>query len=879
MVMAIALTGFTPAQAQYTHYSEWMANSRNYKVYKSGSYKTFTTSDGNSGDFWRYDDGLMYEAILDTYHRYETNTSLLEGVRDYLKWCFQGSSSPYIKNLETTTLDDMRPGRLVWKYKRTYSHSDTDYDSKYEAALSALMQTSAFANSSRVTINGSTGKGYPWQHKSNLGGQVWLDGIFMGLPFWTLAGPVIGSKQKEYSSWTTSDFFEDAVSQILKTDEKTYGDELGLWAHAWDGEGDEAWSTKGTDFTTGSNVPPHVDIEKYAHDGRSSHCWGRALGWYAMAIMETMDNIQLQNGSGTYNTQINTLKSLFKKVIDKVIETRDPSSGVWYCVLDVGDNSSATSPYYRKGPKNNYLEATCSSMFAYCLLHGVAQGYLDTSYTTVAQDVYNSVVTQFIKDDSGNKKKLIRCDKVAGLGGTSTVNSITYNRDGSFAYYMLEDSIDNDSKGIGPFIWASLAAETTPYNYTISTGFPTVDNDGIVQFRWSRVADDFTVPNTTPANFESPTFTAKTYGGSTLDNATSITFSSDNTAVATVDANGKITLAGEAGTANIKATMKSGAYVGEAIYTVTTTGTDTTKPTLSNSTPATGATDVAVSGNIVLTFSEAVTIADASKFTLTGGAGTLDKEHATTDGATITIPYTGFANSTDYTLNIAADAVKDLADNTNEAVNAITFTTIAPDETAPKLNNQSIENNATNVSTSGTIVLTFSEEVTVANAAGITISPTTGVTWGTATVDNSDHTKVKITYSGLANSTQYTVSIASNAITDLAGNAYAGSNFSFTTSVSGTVEGSAGSSYLNIAQYTTIGTEGFDNSVENLYSYDSTNGVLVMIVYASQNSSNQKWITSSSVENSSTSWTSAPSPLKVLTSIKEVKVQPLNRQK
>lgn len=868
LVMAIALTGFTSAQAQtptFNHYSEWIASSRNFYVYNGSSYSNFSSTDDKKGDYWRYDDGLMYEAILDTYHRYNTNTSFLEGVQSYLKWCFQKDTSPYIGKLKEEDLDDMRPGRLVWKYVKTYGHTDSNVTStKYNDALTALMGSSAFSSSSRVTINGNTGKGYPWQHKESTAHQVWLDGIFMGIPFWTLAGPVIGSGN--YTSWTEQDFFDDAVNQIIKTDEQTYEPTMGLWAHAWDADWNtskgQSWSKKDDNFKTGTYAPPHVDEELVVHEGRSSHCWGRALGWYAMAIMETMDNIQLKNTSGTYNTQINTLKSLFKKVIDKVIETRDPSSGVWYCVLDVGDNSSETSPYYGKGPKNNYLEATCSSMFAYCLLHGVAQGYLNNSYKTIAQDVYNSVITKFVKPDSNNKKKLIDCDKVAGLGGTSEVGGTKYNRDGSFAYYMLESKIENDSKGIGPLIWASLAAETTPYNYTIATEFPSIANDGIVQFRWSRVADDFTVPNTTPANFESPTFTAKTYGGTMLSNSSDITFESDNKAVATVANDGTITLAGEAGTANIKATMTSGAYVGEAIYTVTTTGTDTTKPTLSSSTPATNATDVAVSGNIVLTFSEAVTIADASKITLTGGAGTLDKEHATTDGATITIPYSGLANSTTYTLNIAADAVKDLSDNTNDALENITFTTIAADETAPTLSSQSIANNAPNVSTSGTIVLTFSEDVTVANAAGITISPTTGVTWGTATVDNSDHTKVKITYSGLANSTQYTVSIASNAITDLAGNAYAGSNFSFTTSVSGTVEGSAGSSYLNIAQYTTIGTEGFDNSVENLYSYDSTNGVLVMIVYASQNSSNQKWITSSSVENTSSSWTSAPSPFK-----------------
>lgn len=818
LVMAIALTGFTPAQAQTTpfnHYSEWMANSRKSYVY--------------NGDYWRYDDGLMYESILDTYHRYNGNPSFLEGVQNYLKGCFNKETSPYIGNLNDGDLDDMRPGRLVWKYKRTYGHSDSNVSAeKYEAALTALMGAPAFSNDSRVNQTA----GNPWRHKSGLTNQVWLDGIFMGLPFWTLAGPVIGSSRSEYSGWGTANFYNDAVSQIQKTDEKTYEPTIGLWAHAWDADGDEYWSTKTGAFLTGTFKNQHAAEEEVAHDGRSSHCWGRALGWYAMAIMETMDNIAAVNGAA--DSRITTLKALFKKVMDKVVETRDPSEGVWYCVLDVGDNSSATSPYYGIGSKNNYLEATCSSMFAYCLLHGVAQGYLDNSYKTIAQDVYNSVVTQFIRPD-GDNIKLIDCDKVAGLG-----NNGSTNRDGSFAYYMSESKIENDSKGVGPFIWASLAAETTHYNYTIATGFPSIANDGIVQFRWSRVADDFTVPNTTPASFVSPTFTAKTYGNDTpLTNSSNITFVSDNTKVATVDANGNITLAGEAGTANIKATMKSDAYVyaGEAIYTVTTTGTDTTKPTLSSSTPATGATDVAVSGNIVLTFNEAVTIADASKITLNGGAGTLDKEHATTDGATITIPYSGLANSTDYTLNIAAGAFEDLSNNTNDAISAITFRTIAPDETAPTLSSQSIANNAPNVSTSGTIVLTFSEDVacttnaTLTPAGGSAINLTPSVSGSTVTYS----------YSGLSNETSYTFNLDANSVADLSGNKYASAiSFSFTTGAAPTHTASD-PAVVDKSNTGTYGNKIFLDVANTESNTTITTGNVSCLTYNWKDSNNKNW--------------------------------------
>ena len=121
----------------------------------------------------------------------------------------------------------------------------------------------------------------------------------------------------------------------------------------------------------------------------------------------------------------------------------------------------------------------------------------------------------------------------------------------------------------------------------------------------------------------------------------------------------------------------NGAGTSYGTQTSFTTSADVTAPTLSSSTPADDATDVATSGNIVLTFSENVTIANASNFTLTGGAGTLNTASASASGTAVTIPYSGLANSTTYTLSTAAGAVQDAASNTSAALSDISFTTAA----------------------------------------------------------------------------------------------------------------------------------------------------------------------------------------------------------
>jgi uncharacterized repeat protein (TIGR02543 family) len=124
--------------------------------------------------------------------------------------------------------------------------------------------------------------------------------------------------------------------------------------------------------------------------------------------------------------------------------------------------------------------------------------------------------------------------------------------------------------------------------------------------------------------------------------------------------------------------LTNNSAVSSASYTV-----DVTAPTLSSSTPADGATNVAVSGNIVMTFSENVPTVDGSKFSFSGGgAGTLNTGSISLSGATVTIPYYGLDTETDYTVNIAAGAVKDAVGNANAAT-SFDFTTVAPACSAP----------------------------------------------------------------------------------------------------------------------------------------------------------------------------------------------------
>jgi rhamnogalacturonyl hydrolase YesR len=247
-----------------------------------------------------------------------------------------------------------------------------------------------------------------WWHKAIYARQVWLDGIFMGLPFYTLAAPFLAPGYER-------DYYDDAVDQITKTDQRTYDAATRLWKHAWDETHEMFWANPTT--------------------GLSQHTWARALGWFTMAMVEILDALP-----ETYEPRQQVI-DLFQRAMTSVVEYQDAASGVWFDVLDVDD-------------PRNYLEATASSMFAYCLLKGHRMGYLDDSFLEAGIKAYKGIIKEFVKQNTNGTISLTKCCEVSGLGPENKPH-----RDGSFEYYMSENVRDNDPKGIGPFIWASLEME------------------------------------------------------------------------------------------------------------------------------------------------------------------------------------------------------------------------------------------------------------------------------------------------------------------------------------------------------------------------------------------------------------------------------------
>lgn len=394
VVALIASASAVTADTTYTRYSQWLTYSEMKRV--AHPYWLDFTEKKESKAKWSYVMGIELESMLDTYLAYGGD-DIVAYLKEYPARMIAADGRITGYKESDYNLDNVRTGRFIY---RMYNLFPSTKDS---LACQTLM---------RQLDNQPRTKAGPWHHKAIYANQVWLDGIYMGLPFYTLACPKLRAGRE-------AEYYADAIRQIVATDEKTYDAKTNLWKHAWDEKKSIFWANPET--------------------GQSQHTWGRALGWYCMALIEVLDAVP----QGTQGRE--QLVSLLQKVMTSVVSYQDQKSGVWYDVLDVSDS-------------RNYLEATCSAMFTYTLLKGARLGYLNSLFREAGIRAYRGMVREFVRDNGDGTMSLEKCVSVSGLGPETN-----RKRDGSFDYYMSEKVRANDAKGVGPFIWASLEMERMGY--------------------------------------------------------------------------------------------------------------------------------------------------------------------------------------------------------------------------------------------------------------------------------------------------------------------------------------------------------------------------------------------------------------------------------
>jgi len=328
--------------------------------------------------FWNYEDGCVYKGALDL-------ASAIHEAR-YFNFAYQAigertSAAGALTGFDPNELniDNVNAGKALFPLLERTG------EPRFRLALES--------QHGQLERHPRTRSGNFW-HKKIYPNQVWLDGLYMAQPF-----------RCAFARLTSRpEIISDVIAQFRHVRAAMRDERSGLYYHGWDETRAERWSDPRT--------------------GCSPCFWGRAMGWYAMALVDCVDLLQ---------EDCDELSDELKNVTDSLLRVRSPDA-LWYQVLDQGTRAG------------NYEEASATLMIAYALMKGARLGALPSLHGESGARSYDAAVTRFLIDG-----ELTGICAVAGLG------NVPY-RDGSYEYYLSEPIVANDPKGAGAFMMATAEA-------------------------------------------------------------------------------------------------------------------------------------------------------------------------------------------------------------------------------------------------------------------------------------------------------------------------------------------------------------------------------------------------------------------------------------
>lgn len=334
---------------------------------------------------WNYMDGCMIKAVIELYH-ITKKEEYLAFADTFIDYFVNEDGSILSYDPKEYNLDNVNAGKTLFDlYELTGKE-------KYRKAIDTVY--------SQLKGQPRTSTGNFW-HKMIYPNQIWLDGLYMAQPFYM-------QYELTYNHGANC---MDSYHQFLNVYRLMRDLRNGLYYHAYDDSKEAFWCDKVT--------------------GLSDNFWLRALGWYAMALIDTMEVMP-----EAMKTEKAELNRIYKELIDSMLPYQDEESGMWYQVVNRG------------GIMPNYLETSGSAIFAYAIMKSVRLGFLEDSYFTYGQRAFDGICGKYLSEKDGELQLDGIC-LVAGLGNTEM-------REGTFDYYMREPIVKNEAKGVAPLILAYI---------------------------------------------------------------------------------------------------------------------------------------------------------------------------------------------------------------------------------------------------------------------------------------------------------------------------------------------------------------------------------------------------------------------------------------
>lgn len=362
---------------------EIIMNKEKIELYINDFYKNL---DKVRLNIWNYEDGCILLAAMELFKATKNNV-FKEFVIEYVSnYVLEDGTIKYY-TFDEFNLDNIAPGRAL-----LFAYDETGEERFFKAAKLLMEQ---------LKVHPRTKEGNFW-HKKIYPNQVWLDGLFMAQPFYM-----------EYvTKYEKKEGYQDIISQFKNVHKNMFQIEKELYYHGYDESRSVFWADK--------------------ESGCSKNYWLRAIGWFQMGLIETMDVM-----SKAMYEHYTDLEKIFKESLKGILKYQDPVNKLFYQVVD------------EPMEKGNYIETSGSAMLAASILKACRMRIiLPEKYWCIGEEILNNIIEEKLVQVDG-KMVLKDICKVAGLGPEDNTR-----RNGSVEYYLSEPIIADDLKGVAALFMA-----------------------------------------------------------------------------------------------------------------------------------------------------------------------------------------------------------------------------------------------------------------------------------------------------------------------------------------------------------------------------------------------------------------------------------------
>ena len=238
--------------------------------------------------------------------------------------------------------------------------------------------------------------------------QLWLDGNYMAIPFLLRYGQEFNDSQ-----YTNS----EAARQLLVYAKHLQDRRVGLLYHAYDESGKAPWADSNTHH--------------------SPYFWCRAMGWYGMALVDTLDVLPPHDPARKH------LLAILRPLVKALARYQDPKTGLWYQIVD------------KTSLADNWTETSSSSMFTYIIDVSVKRGYVNRRYHASAEKGYRGVLSRISTGEDG----------LTNLSGICEGTNV-----GDLQFYLTRKRNTNDLHGLGAFLIMNEEWNTSVSSQKLNAG-------------------------------------------------------------------------------------------------------------------------------------------------------------------------------------------------------------------------------------------------------------------------------------------------------------------------------------------------------------------------------------------------------------------------